>query len=119
MIKQSTHSNVEKKQSVLLFECLQLKEKIKFNHLVKDMSQGPVADSGFFRGEVRQLSKVLLFFIFFAENCMKMKKNWTPGGGRVPAPPLGSANEGGVCSNKLFCIRSGFSVPTTSGYPLQ
>ena len=38
----------------------------------------------------RQLPKVLLFFNFFAENCMKMKEFRPPGGGaRVPgAPPL-------------------------------
>ena len=36
---------------------------------------------------VRQLPKVLLFFNFFAENCMKMKE-FGPGGGS----PLGSAN---------------------------
>ena len=37
---------------------------------------------------VRQLPKVLLFFNFFAENCMKMKKIWTPRGARVPGAPL-------------------------------
>ena len=39
----------------------------------------PVANPGFSRGE-RQLPKVLLFFHFFAENCMK-KKEFGPGGG--------------------------------------
>ena len=41
---------------------------------------------------VRQLPKVLLFFNFFAENCMKMKEFGPPGGARVPGAPLGSAN---------------------------
>ena len=44
-----------------------------------------------FREGVRQLPKVLLFFNFFAENCMKMKEFGLPGG-RVPGAPLGSAN---------------------------
>ena len=40
---------------------------------------------------VRQLPKVLLFFNFFAENCMKMKEFGPRGGARAPgasAPPL-------------------------------
>ena len=41
---------------------------------------------------VRQLPKVLLFFNFFPENCMKMKE-FGPPGGRVPGAPLRSANE--------------------------
>ena len=41
---------------------------------------------------VRQLPKVLLFFKFFTENCMKMKEFGPPGGGHVPSVPLGSAN---------------------------
>ena len=40
---------------------------------------------------VRQLPKVLLFFFFFAENCMKMKEFGPPGGAR-PWHPLESAN---------------------------
>ena len=40
---------------------------------------------------VRQLPKVLLFFNFFAENCMKMKEFGPPGD--VPGAPLGSAND--------------------------
>ena len=35
---------------------------------------------------VRQLPKVLLFFNFFAENCMKMKEYW-PGGAHPWRPP--------------------------------
>ena len=42
---------------------------------------------------VRQLPKVLLFFNFVPENCMKMKEFGVPGGGRASlAPPLRSAN---------------------------
>ena len=52
-----------------------------------------VADPGFSPGGVRQLPKVLLFFKFFAENCMKMKEFGPPGGARVPGAPLGSAND--------------------------
>ena len=40
---------------------------------------------------VHQFPKVLLFFKFFAENCMEMKE-FGPGG-RVPGAPLGSAND--------------------------
>ena len=41
----------------------------------------------------RQLPKVLLFFNFVPENCMKMKEFGPPGGGRASlAPPLRSAN---------------------------
>ena len=36
---------------------------------------------------VRQLPKVLLFFNFFAENCMKMKEFGPLGGARVPGAP--------------------------------
>ena len=43
---------------------------------IQDFSQG-----------VRQLSKVLFFFNFVPENCMKMKE-FGPGGGRVPGAPL-------------------------------
>ena len=39
----------------------------------------------------RQLPKVLLFYIFFAKNCMKMKESGPPGG--VPCAPLRSAND--------------------------
>ena len=38
---------------------------------------------------MRQLPKVLLFFNFFAENCMKMQEFGTPmEGARVPGAPL-------------------------------
>ena len=40
----------------------------------------PVVDPGFSWGGVRQLPKVLLFFNFFVENCMKMKESGPPGG---------------------------------------
>ena len=45
-----------------------------------------MADPGFREG-VRQLPKVLLFFNFFAENCMKMKE-FEPKGGGVPGASL-------------------------------
>ena len=42
---------------------------------------------------VRQLPKVLIFFNFFAENCMKMKEfGPVGGGGGVPISPVESAN---------------------------
>ena len=41
---------------------------------------------------MRQLPKVLLFFKFFAENCMKMKEFGPPAGRASLAAPLGFAN---------------------------
>ena len=43
-----------------------------------------VADPGFSPGGVRQLPKVLLFFNFFPENCMKMKEFGPPDPGFSP-----------------------------------
>ena len=45
-----------------------------------------VADPGFSPGGVRKLPKVLLFFNFFAKNCMKMKE-FGPRGRAALAPP--------------------------------
>ena len=52
-------------------------------------SQYSVADPAFSPGGGgRQLPKVLLFFNFFSENCMKMEE-FGPGGGRASlGPPL-------------------------------
>ena len=55
-------------------------EKMKFRYprqwRIQDFSEG-----------VQQLPKVLLFFKFFVENCMKMKE-FEPPGGRASLAPL-------------------------------
>ena len=47
----------------------------------------PSGGSRIFPRGVRQLPKVLLFFNFFAENCMKMKEFGPPEGARPWCPP--------------------------------
>ena len=49
--------------------------------------------SRIFLSGVHQLPKVLLFCIFFTENCMKMKEFGPPGGHASLASPLRSAND--------------------------
>ena len=58
---------------------------------------------------VRQLPKVLLFFNFLAENCMKMKEFGPPGGGASLAPPPWIRQ----CLNKW---RQSILVSSTSSY---
>ena len=74
----------------------------------------PVVD---FPQGVRQLPKVLLFFNFFPENCMKMKEFGPPGVARVPGaptlrPPM-KASEMRAPLLPIFFNLMQFSVKTT------
>ena len=59
-------------------------------------------------GGVRQLPKVLLFFNFVPENCMKMKEFGPQGGACVPGAPLRSANDE---TDNFFVRRDGGVYP--------
>ena len=63
------------------------------NRLTENTTENIIrGGSRIFPRGVRQLPKVLLFFNFFPENCMKIKEFGPPGGASL-APPLRSAND--------------------------
>ena len=79
---------------------------MNFNHFffsLRNKGIDAVADAGFSRGGYPNSQKCYYFSNFFAENCMKMKRTWTPGGS-----PLGSANE-------IYILYSGGSTFFHSG----